>query len=415
MKLLCILAVLLLTTDIKAEDKDYRQLTNLPTYYIEAEGQQSVVSKEHYIKCTLTIVDGSGITTYDSLQIRGRGNSTWRMSEKKPYRLKFASPQRLLGSGFANARDWTLLANHGDKTLIRNALTYELGRFVGLPFCPGYLFVDLYVNGQYLGNYQVSDQIEAGKQRVAVKKSSGWIIETAGKWNLERYNFTTPRGFTYNIMNPKIRTSADSIMSAVSSWIGKMEDAVFAEDFTDSIHGYRAYIDGQSLVGWYVASEITGNLDALLSIYMYRNVDQRLCFGPLWDMDFAYDRSGEYSLLREMEAFANFHDRPFQKVIQRLWSDPWFARACTNRLQHLVDAGLQEHLLHCIDSLSAHLQLSQEQNFSVWRIDQQVYSWEKPVYHDNYQAYIDDLKSFLSIHIPYLLERFKVLSAENSQ
>ena len=198
-------------------------------------------------------------------------------------------------------------------------------------------------------------------------------------------------------------------------WIGKMEDAVFAEDFTDSIHGYRAYIDGQSLVGWYVASEITGNLDALLSIYMYRNVDQRLCFGPLWDMDFAYDRSGEYSLLREMEAFANFHDRPFQKVMQRLWSDPWFARACTNRLQHLVDAGLQEHLLHCIDSLSAHLQLSQEQNFSVWRIDQQVYSWEKPVYHDNYQAYIDDLKSFLSIHIPYLLERFKVLSAENSR
>ena len=81
-------------------------------------------------------------------------------------------------------------------------------------------------------------------------------------------------------------------MSAVSSWIGKMEDAVFAEDFTDSIHGYRAYIDGQSLVGWYVASEITGNLDALLSIYMYRNADQRLCFGPLWDMDFAYDRSG---------------------------------------------------------------------------------------------------------------------------
>ena len=142
MKLLCILAVLLPTTDIKAEDKDYRQLTNLPTYYIETEGQQSVVSKEHYIKCTLTIVDGSGITTYDSLQIRGRGNSTWRMSEKKPYRLKFASPQRLLGSGFANARDWTLLANHGDKTLIRNALTYELGRFVGLPFCPGSMFVE---------------------------------------------------------------------------------------------------------------------------------------------------------------------------------------------------------------------------------------------------------------------------------
>lgn len=89
--------------------------------------------------------------------------------------------------------------------------------------------------------------------------------------------------------------------------------------------------------------------------------------------------------------------------------------AVSSWIGKMEDAGLQEHLLHCIDSLSAHLQLSQEQNFSVWRIDQQVYSWEKPVYHDNYQAYIDDLKSFLSIHIPYLLERFKVLSAENSR
>ena len=142
----------------------------------------------------------------DSLQIRGRGNSTWRKSEKKPYRLKFHAPQRLLGPGFANARDWTLLANHGDKTLIRNALTYELGRFVGLPFCPAYLFVDLFVNGQYLGIYQVSDQVEAGKGRVAVKKASGWLLETAGKWNLERHHFTMPRGFTYNAL--RSRTSA---------------------------------------------------------------------------------------------------------------------------------------------------------------------------------------------------------------
>ena len=388
----------------------YRQLTNLPSLYIETEGQRPIASKEQYQLCRLIVVRDGRQTAYDSVQIRGRGNSTWRMAEKKPYRIKFHEKQQLLGDGFADARDWTLLANHGDKSLIRNALTYSLGRFIGLPFFPAADFVDLFVNGEYLGNYQVSDQVQAGQYRVPIDRRTGWLIETSGKWNLERNHFTTANGYTYNIMNPRGKHLSEAGKQDIADWMERMENAVFSEDFADPTRGYRAFIDGESLVDWYVASEITGNLDALLSIYMYRNEGEKMKFGPLWDMDFAYGRSGEFDLLRSMEAFADFQDRPYQKIMQRLWSDPWFARSCKERLDGLIDAGLQDYLNRSIDSLSAHIALSQEQNFKIWPINQPVYSWEKPVYHDTYQEYIDDLKSFLAVHIPFLKEEFRRLA-----
>ena len=187
-------------------------------------------------------------------------------------------------------------------------------------------------------------------------------------------------------MNPHGRHLSEAGIREIAGWMEQMENAIFSEGFTDTIRGYRAYIDEKSLVDWYVASEITGNMDALLSIYMYRNEGEKMKFGPLWDMDFAYGRSGEFDLLRSMEAIADFQDRPYQKIMQRLWSDPWFACSCKKRLDGLIDAGLQDYLNRSIDSLSAHIVFSQVQNFKIWPINRPVYSWEKPVYHDTYQT-----------------------------
>ncbi len=399
-----------------ANASEYKQLTSLPTVYIETEGQQTINSKENYLTCRLIMVNGKEQRVFDNVQIRGRGNSTWYKSEKKPYRLKFPIPCRLLGERYANARVWTLLANHGDKTLIRNALTHDLGRFVGLPFCPASVFIDLYVNGEYVGNYQVSDQIQANSKRVPINKKNGWLLETSGKWNMERNHFTTTGGMTYNVMNPKTKNLNETKLNYIRLWMEKMESAIFSEHFTDTICGYRAYIDCESLIKWYVASEITGNLDALLSVYMHKeDGDGRIKFGPMWDMDFAYDRSGEYSLEKDMEAFADFHDRPFQRVIQRLWQDPWFAKACHDKLETLVSDGLVTYLDEHIDSLSKVIKHSRKQNFRRWSISEPVYPWERSHYHKSYRPYINDLRHFLRIHIPYLRQRFKELSETRKQ
>ena len=392
-----------------AKGQGYTQLTNVPTVYIETENGRSITSKEQYTKCTLTIVDGDSIATYPDTEIRGRGNSTWWNSDKKAYRIKFATKQKLLGRHFANARSWTLLANHGDKTMIRNALTYDLGRFMGMKFCPAARFVDVFLNGTYRGTYQLSDQVQAHKRRIDISEEEGCILEVANENSREEpYITSSVFRIMYNVKNPKDDALTMQKRIAIGQWIEGMERAVKGNDFTDPEQGYRAYFDEEDLVNWYVGAEITGNIDALYSIYMWKDADeQKMHFGPLWDLDIGYDNSSERSMLREMEAYLGLWNRPFEQVLRRMWQDWWFANACADRLNELIANGLQQYLLNHIDSLSAAISQSQAQNYRVWPINQQVFSFEKHRYYNNYQAYINDLKDFVRVHIPYLQQAFE--------
>jgi len=386
----------------------YSQRTDVPTVYIETENRRSITSKEEYINCTFIYVDGDSLARYENTQIRGRGNSTWWNSDKKSFRVKFEKKQRLLGDGFANAKSWTLLANHGDKTMIRNALTYDLGRFMGLKFCPAARFVDLYLNGNYQGTYQISDQVQVHKKRVEVDEDSGWLLEVANENSWED-PLISSTGFNimYNIKNPKDQLLTVDCRITIGRWIHQFESAVASDDFCDPEKGWRAYVDEEDFINWYVGAEITGNIDALYSIYMYKEADdQKIHFGPLWDLDLGYDNSSERSLLNNMEAFLGLWNRPFEKILQRLWHDPWFVQACNDRLRELTDRGLQTYLLSHIDSLRTAIWQTQTENFKKWRINQKVYDWAKQSYYTTYDGYISELKSFVNIHIPYLQRAF---------
>ena len=388
--------------------QSYTQRTDVPSVYIETENRRSITSKEQYINCTLIYVDGESMLRYENTQIRGRGNSSWWNADKKSYRVKFANKERFLGEGFANAKSWTFLANHGDKTMIRNALTYDLGRFMGMKFCPAARFVDVYLNGDYRGTYQISDQVQVHKKRIEVSEENGWLLEVVNENSKEDPLITTTRyGIMYTIKNPKDENLTLNKRIAVGQWLRSFEEAVASDQFMDPQRGWRAFVDENDLINWYVGAEITGNIDALYSIYMYKDGDDdKMHFGPLWDLDLGYDNSSERSLLRQMEAYLGLRDRPFEKIIQRLWLDPWFAQACNDRLQQLVDNGLQQYLLSHIDSLRSAIWQTQTENFRKWRINQEVYSWAKRAYYNNYDSYINDLKGFVNIHIPYLQQAF---------
>ncbi len=388
--------------------QSYPQRTDVPSVYIETENRRSITSKEQYINCTFIYVDGDSLGRYENTLIRGRGNSTWWNSDKKSFRVKFEKKQRLLGDGFANAKSWTLLANHGDKTMIRNALTYDLGRFMGMKFCPAARFVDLYLNGNYQGTYQISDQVQVHKKRVEVDEDSGWLLEVANE-NSKEEPLISSTGFNimYNIKNPKDQQLTVDRRIAIGRWIQQFESAVASHDYCDPEKGWRAYVDEEDFINWYVGAEITGNIDALYSIYMYKEADdQKMHFGPLWDLDLGYDNSSERSLLNSMEAFLGLWNRPFEKILQRLWQDPWFVQACNDRLRELTDRGLQAYLLSHIDSLRTAIWQTQTENFKKWRINQKVYDWAKHSYYTTYDGYISELKSFVNIHIPYLQRAF---------
>ena len=152
-----------------AEDK-YQPITNLPTIFIDTENGVEITSKEEYVNAVVTVrgaEDDAVNITEVAAEIRGRGNSTWGM-DKKPYRLKFNKKIQFMGNE-AKEKNWVLLANYADKSLLRNALAFETARnLFDFAFTPSVTFVDVVLNGVNIGSYLVTDQVEVKEKRVAI-------------------------------------------------------------------------------------------------------------------------------------------------------------------------------------------------------------------------------------------------------
>ena len=102
--------------------------------------------------------------------LKGRGNTSWRTADKKPYQIKLDKKTDLLSSGDkANKnKTWILLANALDKTLFKNAFGLDLARYLGLKESPEYTYVNLYFDGEYRGLYQVTEKVQINSGRIDI-------------------------------------------------------------------------------------------------------------------------------------------------------------------------------------------------------------------------------------------------------
>ena len=410
-----LLLICLLSVPVSGKAQARKQLTNLPTVYINTLDNSDITSKEIYKYARMIWLDGDSMATFDSLQIRGRGNSTWGMP-KKPYRIKFKEKEKLMGKGHAKARNWTLMANCADKSLIRNAVTTELGDFIGMPFTPGAFFVDFYLNDKYLGTYQISDQVEVHAHRVNICQQStnisdttnitgGYLLEATGNGDFSDASFYSPRSVFIRIHDPD-NTIATRQKDYIKNYVQSFENALFSSDFGDAQKGYRQYVDTLSLLNWYIANEVSANPDGFWSSYFYKERnDPGLHWGPLWDNDISYSnttRKGDVTQL--LMSDVGYSDNLAKLWVMRMWEDKWFADAVGRRYKAIYDAGLTKFLVHKVDSLATLLSLSQEENYKVWDITHRYY--EEIKLFSTYDQYIEDLKTFITNHDEFLLSTF---------
>lgn len=397
-------------------DADFPQLTDVPTLYIDAQDHAPITSKETYVPAVIRWVDAEGVTTYDDGSIRGRGNGTW-VWDKKAYRIKFDKKKKFLGEGRANAKSWTLLANFADKTLIRNGVASEIGTLCGQPFTAAAEFVDLVLNGEYLGNYQVSDQVNINKKRINIPEqeepatessdiTGGYLLEVDGYYWDNKYWFETSRAVKISIKSPDDEVINKAQRDYIRKHIQKFEDALFSDDFRDPERGYRQYVDSTTLASWYIASEYTGNPDCFWSTYIYkRPQNDKIYWGPLWDFDIAFNncmRIGDVtSLLMADRAFG--HDLTRQWVL-RMWQDPWFVQLINREWQRVVNEGLEDKVIDYVERTAAHIDQSQALNFCKWPINRRDH--DEITLYDTYREGIDYLEAYLHAHIDYLSIRF---------
>ncbi len=409
------IAMLALSSPVSAQD--FPQKSNLPTVYIETENHKSITSKETYLKATLRYVDADGEKYYDALGIRGRGNSTWKL-EKKPYRIKFDKKQEFLGPVHAKAKSWTMLANYADKSLMRNALAAHLGAFAGQPFTAAAQFVDLVLNGNYIGNYQISDQIEVRAKRVDIVEqedpmtddsniTGGYLLEIDGFADSEPCKFKTTRGVKITVKSPDDEIIDNRQVNYIKKYIQDFESALFSANFTDPDEGYRKYVDENTLLSWYVASEMTANPDAFWSTYIYKNQDDpKIYWGPLWDYDIAFNnckRKGD--MTRRLVLKDGFGADLTGVWLRRMWEDPWFVNAVNEKWKDMVGKGLEQDMIDFIDAKEAELSASQALDGKLWPINKRVY--DEYLLFSTYSATVDFLRKFVRERVDYLTESFE--------
>ena len=280
----------------------------LPVLYIQTENNTPITSKENYLQATYYL-DAMGVSGYESIgsadapltmEIKGRGNYTWRDFEKKPYRIKLTDKQPLLG--MTKSKHFALLAHADDsKGFMRNAIGFELSKMLGMAWTPNAKPVELVLNGDYRGLYFLTETIRVDKDRVniveqedeetdALKITGGWLVE------IDNYNddphITIQEGgkttmwLTYK--TPEVLSSAQE--QFLTSEIQRIDNLVYGDKNSDELW---KYIDIDALARFYIVQEITDNYESFHgSCYLHREMgeNEKWKFGPVWDFGSSFNR-----------------------------------------------------------------------------------------------------------------------------
>lgn len=277
----------------------FYQSANVPALFIDtASGSMDYIHKEkgnaESGKLRLYRQDGTLDCDAQISAINGRGNSTWT-AHKKPYSLELAQKEDLLDMG--EAKKWILLADAYDHTHMGNKMCYDLAAKAGCAYTPECRWVDLYLNGNYVGLYLLSERIEVDAQRVDIPESGSFLISKERPdraFGRSYASFFSRREYFYRIHHAGMEE--EGIRQIWQS----VEDAIFAEDGIDPRTGksWEELIDVDSWARQYLICDSFMDCDAgHLSKFFYYDPRSDLVFaGPLWDMDAIYYGFYGYSI-----------------------------------------------------------------------------------------------------------------------
>ena len=323
---------------------------SVPRIDIDIEGGKTVTSKSYYLNANFRIT-GYGIYEdfEDSVQIKGRGNSTWSYS-KKPYRLKF--DEKVKPFGLTKGKSWVLLANAQSGALMANAIAMKVGQMAGAKYTNHIIPVELYMNGTYLGSYMFTEKVGMGNNSVDIDEALGYLLE------LDTYtDETITRIGQYNlpvkVSEPDLtelsKDSADVRMSRIKADIEALSSVLY---YGGDLEGV---LDVDATARFYLANDLVLNqeINHPKSTYLFKDEsapDGRVTFGPLWDFDwgFGYEGNGSYCysgatssvIKNSMAAYMFWQDmnrfEVFKKHYYKVWKE-FVEKNCVEELLDYID------------------------------------------------------------------------------
>ncbi len=400
------------------DDSQFYQLTNLPTVTIHTENNVEPYDKVNQIVSTISIIskDGKHILTQPGTT-RLRGNASLGFP-KKPYRIKFDKKQKVLDAP-AEAKKWTLLSNYSDKTLMRNMVAFRISQILEMPYTPYFAAVDVMLNGEYQGCYQLCDQIDIRKGRVDITEmeptditganlTGGYLIEVDAYADQEISKFNSKYGTPVTIKSPEDDVITPEQSQYIADYFSKMEKAVYSSNYRDPVNGYRSKLDLSSFLRHFLVGELSGNTDTYWSVYMYKERNNPLLYtGPVWDFDIAfnndyrtYDVNDRYDFI-----YRNGGSRAgaFHQIVDRIVIHDLEARAqleaiWSNARNHELTA---EKMVAYIDAVAADVETSRSYNFTRWdNLNSGVHM--NPKVYGSYEGELDALKEYITRRFPWM-------------
>lgn len=342
---------------------------NIPAVFIDTEsGTTGQIHADKNVKEAgeISVLDTDGVTRFRMplSYIKSRGNTSFTSFEKKSYQIKLTDSVSFLGMNAA--KKWIFISNAADGTLLRNALTRNLANRLGLAQSEEGVFVDLYINGEYAGNYYVTEKIEVKDSRLPITDlekateaandnkdlssyETAWTDTTKAKqipndpeditggYLIERdfdnrfleeveingSYFITEAKESFIVRSPEY--VSENQIAYIDNYIQSVENAILSHDGIDGESGksYQDLIDVDSFARKYLLEEVAANYDGgVASSYFYKDrdcVSEKLFAGPIWDYDVTWGNSPSYL------GYLSNSPRRLTKLASHMDSSVWFS------------------------------------------------------------------------------------------
>jgi len=283
--------------------------------------------------------------------------------------------------------DWELVGPYSDKTMLRNALAYNIADDL-MEYAPRTEPVVLYVNGEYQGIYVLVESVKRDDSRVDIAKlnddensgddlTGGYILE------LDEPSSNPDKGFLsdldasafYRYHTPDDGDITPQQKIYIEGEIDAFEQAIETNGFS----GVRNLMDIESFVDFMLIQELSANSKAYgRNTFLYKDKDSKnplLHAGPVWDFNRGFGNDnlcGGTSVQRwvvENNGRCGTATGSVPMWWQRLWSDPDFRGVAVNRWRSLRQNQLSNATLGArVDALANPLLPEVDQNFSLYPI-----------------------------------------------
>ena len=374
---------------LSLDDSEY-PYAGIPRLVIETENFSQIRNKTSKIPSQLQIWEEKQPSSeVIELSVNGRGNSSFTMA-KHGIRLRLVQKQALFG--MPKDKDWVLVANQRDKSLLRNFITYQLAQILQDNYSPRCHFVEVFLNRQYMGVYLLVEYPKISKYRINIAENdSSFFFEKTKECDPDDVFFKSRLGHTFVIRQPK--NASPKSIALLKAHIDKFEQKLEMNDIN-----LGEWVNVNDFIRYYWIQEFSKNMDGAFgrSIFITWQPGNLIEMGPVWDFDLAYG-IGNTKIMSSSDWYVRyqgwykylFQNEYIKELARQYWKE--------HRQQFMA-------LADSIESASKILTSAARNNFKRWPVLERDDYWPFVDSYKNYEEAVNTLKEWTQKRVRWIDE-----------